>query len=137
MDFAERERLVRTSFAAWSAGDFDTLRAIYHPECEWDNTRLHLPDIPPISRGHAGMLEFWQTSVGAFGGSIEADLLEIVELPGGRVAVTAVWKARDGERAGALAAIPPFGQVVEFHDNLIGRVQYFPNPEEARQTGSA
>ena len=136
MTFAERERLVRASYAAWSAGDFDSLVAIYHRECEWDNSRLGLPDVPSISRGHAEMLEFWRTSVGAFGGTIHAEPLEIAELPDDRVAVTGAWKAPGGERAGALDAVAPFGQIVEFRDGLISRVEYFPDPDEARTAGA-
>jgi ketosteroid isomerase-like protein len=134
--FAERKRLVRASYAAWSEGDFETLEEIYHPDCEWDNARLGLPDIPSISRGHSGMRVFWRTSVGAFDGDIEVELLQISDLPGERVAVTGKWKARHGERTGVLAALPNFGQLIEFHDGAISRVEYFPNPDEAMAVGA-
>lgn len=137
MTFEERRRLVERSYDAWSSGDFDTLFAIYHPECEWDNRRLGLPDIPPVSRGHDGMAEFHRITVAQFP-ELYVVAVEVVDLPGDRVLVEGRWEAPGGApRAAVLAAVPPHGQIIEFRDGLILRVEYFPTIAEARETARA
>lgn len=132
MNFEDRKRLVERAYEAWGSGDLDTLFAIYHPDCVWDNSRLGMPDIPPVSRGHEEMAEFRRISLGMFPDVFPVPL-EIADLADDRLLVEGEWRARgEDSRLQALAAVPPFAQIIEFRDELILRVQYFPNPKDAR-----
>jgi ketosteroid isomerase-like protein len=130
--FEDRRRLVERSYEAWGTGDLETLFEIYHSDCEWDNSRLGLPDIPPVSRGHDGMAELRRVSLGMFP-ELFPVAREIVDLSDDRVLVRGEWKPRvAGTRLDALAAVPQFGQIIEFRDGRILRVEYFPRHEDAR-----
>ena len=132
MKFDARKELIERSYEAWGTGDLDTLFAIYHPDCEWDNSRLGLPDVPPISRGHDEMADFRRISLGMFPELFPiAD--EILDLSEDAALVTGRWEARDlGPKSSLLDAVARFGQVIQFQDGLIFRVQFFPSPGEAR-----
>jgi ketosteroid isomerase-like protein len=131
--FEDRKRLVERSYEAWGDGDLSTLFEIYHPECEWDNSRLGLPDIPPVSRGHDGMAELRRVSLGMFP-ELFPVVREIIDLQDDRVLVVAEWKPRvAGTRLDVMAAVPPFAQIIEFRDGHILRVDYFPRHEDARE----
>lgn len=131
MKFERRKELIERSYEAWGAGDLDTLFAIYHPECEWDNSRLGLPDVPAISRGHEGMAAFRRISLGLFP-ELFPVLHEIIDVSDDAVLVKGGWEARgSAPRSAALEAVPLFGQVIRFRDDLIFRVDFFPSPDEA------
>jgi hypothetical protein len=79
------------------------------------------------------MAEFRRISLGMFP-DVSPVALDIVDLPDDRVLVEGRWRAdRDDSRLGALAAVPRFAQIIEFRDDLILRVEYFPSTDEARQ----
>jgi ketosteroid isomerase-like protein len=130
--FEDRKRLVERSYEAWGSGDLDTLYAIYHRDCEWDNSRFGMPDIPPVSRGHEGMAELRRISLGMLP-EVFPVALEIVDLSDDRVLVDGEWRAHDDHpRLRVLAAVSRFAQIIEFRDDLILRVGYFPSPQDAR-----
>ena len=132
MKFEARKGLVERSYKAWGTGDLGALFAIYHPQCEWDNARLGLPDIPKVSRGHAEMAEFRRISLGMFP-ELFPVAREIIDLSDEEVLVIGAWEARTaGARSPILDSMSSFGQRIEFRAGLIFRVEFFSTPDEAR-----
>jgi hypothetical protein len=65
-------------------------------------------------------------------GIVENRPIEVVELEGNRVFVEGRITIR-GTSSGAQVDPPPFGQIIEFRDQLISRVDNYSDLDEARR----
>jgi ketosteroid isomerase-like protein len=127
MDSADREALVRRSFDAWNADDWEEqLKAIWSA----DGTIVS-PEGWPESGTFVGwdaMLEQWRRVKGSWA----EERVELIELEsiGDRVLGQVRWTTR-GEASGAPLQVD-VALVCEAHGGLLTRMAYFLDPEAAR-----
>ena len=106
---------------AFNRRDFDAALAGFHPEIEWKPAADLGPE-PKVYRGHAGVLEFWDTWLGTMD-DFELEVTECIDAPADRVFVTARARGR-GKGSGA----PVEGelhQVFEYEGRAVVRVRLF------------
>ncbi len=55
----ENGEVVRRAYDAWNRDDFDSARAILHPNVEWQSSGV-FPGFEPLYRGHDGVRDWWE-----------------------------------------------------------------------------
>jgi ketosteroid isomerase-like protein len=121
------ERL-RRSYAAFARLDVDELETLYHPDCEWDMGPMAVTSDQPVWRGHEGLRAMCEMIDREFD-SMTTELLEVRAVSDDRVLVRGsnLFSMRNpGEAFPALPA--PYGQIVDFRDDLIARVTQTDDP---------
>ena len=127
---SDHTEIVKRSYDAFRENDIDRLLELYHPEAVWELT--HWEDFleETVYEGRAGIrrvLEMLQGDVGI----IRNDVVEIVELGDGRVFVAGETTVR-GASTGIEVDMPAFGQIIEFRDGQISRVDNYSDVAAAR-----
>jgi ketosteroid isomerase-like protein len=123
--------LIHHSYRAFRENDLDALLAAYHPEAVLDFTHWDgFPDAP-VYRGRAGTEQVLRMLRDVFG-EFNVQPVEITEAGPGRVLIEGRLTIR-GKASGAEVDAPPFGQVAEFRDGLIARVDNYSDIDAARR----
>ena len=122
------EEIVRASYAAFNARDYDTLKTIYTPDCVWDAD--HMDSWPGQTRydGHDGLVQFAEDWWGAF----EEIMTRPAEILEGDRALY-VLAHLDGVARGGLKIDWEVAQVISIDDGLIARVSHYTDQAEARR----
>jgi ketosteroid isomerase-like protein len=123
--------LIDRSYRAFRENDLEALLAAYHPEAVLDFTHWEgFPDAP-VYRGRAGTEQVLRMLRDVFG-VFNVQPVEIVATAPDRVLIEARLTIR-GKASGAEVAAPPFGQIAEFRDGLIVRVDNYSDLGAARR----
>ena len=130
----ELAAIFRRSMDAYSRGDFDAALVDFDPEVEWI---VHLSLAPDATtyHGHEGVKRFWGTWADAISG-MELDVEECRLVGEGRV-LAIVRALGRGAGSGAPVESPRFGQIADFRDGRIVRVQLFGSVAPALQAAKS
>jgi ketosteroid isomerase-like protein len=124
----ENVEIVRTIVDAHARGDWGAVFTNYHPEIEWDQSRNRLSfDLPPVSKGHAGIRDWFRRSVEAWS-LVEYEQEELIDA-GDQVVQFFRMHARG--RASGIELDGPLAQVWTVTDGLVVRVEFFDDRVEA------
>ncbi len=124
----ENVEILRVIMDAQARRDWPAVFAHYHPEIEWDQSRNRLAfDLPPISRGHDAIRDWFRRSGDAF------DLAEYEqqELIDAGDQVVQFFRIRARGRASGIELEGPLAQVWTLSDGLVVRVEFFEDRAEA------
>jgi ketosteroid isomerase-like protein len=128
--------LYETSFAAFNAGDLETLFDLYTEDCIWDVSRFHggiAADLADVYRGHEGLSRFvenFAALIEPWGGA-RAEFGRALELDDGRFWIEG--RMRFGSPGGATELIEPFVQLVGTREGKIATVVVYWKADEARR----
>ena len=112
---------VRQGIEAFNRRDFDAALSGFDPAIEWEATADLGPD-PTMYRGHAGVVEFWDTWLGTMDDFV-LEVLECIEAPADRVFITA---RACGKGKGSGAPVEgELHQVFELKAGIVVRVTLF------------
>jgi uncharacterized protein len=118
--------VVRAAYAAFDRGDFEAVRALLHPDVEW---QPYLGVVEgSVHRGRDAIMKMWKSLQESFGGTFEVDVLELIDR-GERVVVVVDARAR-GSGSGAEVR-QSWAQVATIRDGLIVHVEPYPDRDAA------
>jgi ketosteroid isomerase-like protein len=123
--------VARRSFAAFNAGDVESLVETGHPDCEWLPFRAQLEG--ETYRGRDGVRRFFYDMQEAWR-EFQIEVMELREV-GGRVLL--VGHIEGLGRGSGVAVSVDAGFVMDFRDGRIVRVVSYSDPEEARREAAA
>ncbi|HEY7150923.1 MAG TPA: nuclear transport factor 2 family protein [Solirubrobacterales bacterium] len=125
----ENVELVRKVIEAHERGDFEAVFAAYHPDIEWQLTRLpYAADFEPVYHGHEGVRTFWRTWFAAW----ETVSFEFEEFHDAGDSVVAILSQRmRGRTSGLELEWNSYGQVWTIRDGKVRRVAFFMTRAEA------
>jgi ketosteroid isomerase-like protein len=122
--------IIHRSYEAFRDDDEEALLSLYHPDAVWDmSSWKDFPDAD-VYRGLAGIGEVLRILREVFG-ELNVRPAEIIEVSDGRFFVEGGMTIR-GKTSGVEIDVPPFGQIIDFRDDLIALVENYTDVEEAR-----
>lgn len=128
-------RLCRDSYAAWAAGDLDTLIELYDPECAWDMGPMAAAGIGPVFEGHAGLRQLFADLTGAFPSGFAPRIMELRRL--GDQLLIRGNAIGTSELVQVETTTAPFGQIIDFKDRRILKVSQTDDPPPSWDEASA
>jgi len=119
-------KIAELAYAAFNAGDLDTLLKLMHEECE-----VHVPE-PGVNagtyRGHQGYREWYEQWIESFE-DYKATVLEVVPIGRSHLLVVARQTAK-GKGSGAPVEMVS-GNMLQFRDGKVLALHLYPTREEA------
>ena len=120
--------IVRAIMDAQAQGDWSAVFARYHPQIEWDQSRNRLAfDLPPVSKGHEGVRDWFRRSATAFG-SVEYEHEDLIDAGD---QVVQFFRMRVRGRGSGIELEGPLAQVWTLAGGLVVRVEFFEDRAQA------
>jgi ketosteroid isomerase-like protein len=125
----ENLQVVRAVYDAVARHDSAAVLALYHPEVEWDGSRLPESSLSGrrVIRGHEGLQSLFREWYDAWE-SFEDDCERVIDA--GEYVVSVVTRRGRGRASGAETTARR-GGVWTIREGKVVRVVWFPSPEEA------
>jgi ketosteroid isomerase-like protein len=124
---------VRALADAFRRRDHDRPFDFYHPDIEWDASRLPdgIFDAADVYHGHEGVRAFWRQWLSAWS-DLEFEIQGVRDA-GDDVVLLIRNQRQWGRHSGIATELPPYAHVYTFRDGKVVRWRWFPDQESALQ----